>query len=149
MAPIKWFKLLLLNDSDLADEDINLSKRLKQSRKELSEHPSQISAVDIVGRYLKKLWGHAQTILRTQLDIDGISLRVAITVPAIWPHHAQKAMRKAADIAGITTRRPMGAPTLELIHEPEAASLSIMLERSLLPETKVKSQFEGRNCILA
>ncbi|KAI8689602.1 C2H2-type domain-containing protein [Fusarium sp. Ph1] len=136
MMPVKWFKLLLLNDSDLAKEDINLSKRLRQSRKELSEHPSKISAVNIVGRYLGKLWDHAQTILRTKLDIDGMSLRVAITVPAIWPHYAQKAMRKAADLAGITARRPMGAPTLELIHEPEAASLSIMLERSLLPEIK-------------
>lgn len=145
MMPVKWFKLLLLNDSDLAEEDINLSKRLRQSRKQLSEHSSKLSAVNIVGCYLGKLWDHAQAILRTKLDIDGMSLRVAITVPAIWPHHAQKAMRKAADLAGITARRPMGAPTLELIHEPEAASLSIMLERSLLPEIKVTSRLEDHN----
>ncbi|RTE74824.1 hypothetical protein BHE90_010742 [Fusarium euwallaceae] len=136
MKSIKWLKLLLLNDSDLADEDIDLSKPLKKSREQLAKHPSKISAVEIVGRYLGKLWDHAQTILRSYLDVDGLSLHVAVTVPAIWPHHALKSMRKAADIAGITAKRPMGAPTLEFIHEPEAASLSIMLEHVFLPEIK-------------
>ncbi|KAJ4327229.1 hypothetical protein N0V84_002359 [Fusarium piperis] len=134
--PVKWFKLLLLNDSDLAEEEIGGSRQLQEARIQLSMHTTQMTAVEVVGCYLGKLWDHTYAILKTKLDIDGIPLRVAITVPAIWPHYAQRSMREAAKLAGITAKRLMGVPTLELIHEPESAGLSIMMERSLLPEIK-------------
>ncbi|KAI8723147.1 hypothetical protein NCS52_00169900 [Fusarium sp. LHS14.1] len=139
MKPVRWFKLLLLSDDDLAKEEnqeVSRSKQLREARDQLSNNPGKITAVDLVGQYLKNLWDHTYKTLKTMVDIDSIPLCVAITIPAIWPHYAQNAMREAAKIAGITKRRTIGTPTLGLVQEPEAASLSIMQERGLLAEIK-------------
>jgi molecular chaperone DnaK (HSP70) len=93
----------------------------------------------VVGFYLRKLWEHTYLKLKTKLEIDNLPLRVAITVPAIWPPYAQKAMREAARIAGITDKRDIGATTLDLVQEPEAAGLSILYERCDLPEIQVNT----------
>ncbi|KAF4471843.1 RNA recognition motif domain [Fusarium albosuccineum] len=69
--------------------------------------------------------------LRTKLQrVEDISFRVSITAPAIWPPYAQSAMREVAKLVGITDERPIRQTLLELVQEPEAAGLSIMLERS-------------------
>ncbi|KAF5008343.1 hypothetical protein FDECE_5386 [Fusarium decemcellulare] len=144
MTPIKWFKLLLLNASDIAREEIRNSEQLKQAREQLSERSNNnITAVQVVGYYLKALWEHTISMLKKMLDLDNIPLRVAITVPAIWPHYAQTAMREAAKIAGIFKRRYIGATTLDLVQEPEAAGLSIMFERSEFPEIQLKECVKG------
>ncbi|KAJ4187529.1 hypothetical protein NW755_007022 [Fusarium falciforme] len=81
MEPVKWFKLLLLNDDDLnkvEHRDIKDSKQLKEARSQLQEHPDKPTALDIVGIYLKKLWDHTYTKLKTMMDIDTIPIRVAI-----------------------------------------------------------------------
>ncbi|RSL49418.1 hypothetical protein CEP54_012461 [Fusarium duplospermum] len=136
LEPVKWFKLLLLNDEDMAREEIAQSKQLQEARNQLSKHHPPPTATEIVGWYLKELWDHTYDTLKSMIAIDDFPLRVAITIPAIWPHYAQNAMREAAKLAGITAERPMGAPTLDLVQEPEAASLSIMQERELLPKIK-------------
>ncbi|KAK2600086.1 hypothetical protein QQS21_005172 [Conoideocrella luteorostrata] len=133
MAPIRWFKLLLLNDDDLIRDEIRNSQPLQQAREQLREHGS-LTPTQVVGRYLKKLWDHTYLKLKTRLEIDNIPLRVAITVPAIWPPYAHKAMREAASLAGITQERYIGATTLDLVQEPEVAGLSILFERSDFPE---------------
>lgn len=46
-------------------------------------------------------------------------------------------MREAANIAGITVDRDIGTTTLDLIQEPEAAGLSIFLDRRDFPEIQV------------
>lgn len=139
MEPVRWFKLLMLQDKDLVKEEIGQSKQLQEARSQLRNRPDQLTAIQLVGRYLRSLWDHAYAMLKTMVAIDDFPLRVAITIPAIWPHYAQSAMREAAEVAGITAERPMGAPTLDLVQEPEAASLSIMQERELLPKIKVNA----------
>ncbi|KAI8299691.1 Hsp70 family chaperone [Colletotrichum sp. SAR11_240] len=64
------------------------------------------------------------------MDIDDMRLRVAITVPAIWPEYARSLMREAAEIAGITNERDIGETTLILVAEPEAAALATLFEHN-------------------
>jgi len=139
MNPMKWFKLLLLKEDDVVREEILDSEPLKDARAQL-QGPNAPTATLIVGRYLGKLWQHTYSELKSRLDIDNLPLRVAITVPAIWPPYAHKAMRDAAEIAGILGERDIGATTLDLVQEPEAAGLSILFERGKLPEIEVPPQ---------
>ena len=136
MNPIKWFKLLLLKENDIVREEICNSEPLQYARAQLQGHKA-LTATEIVGKYLAKLWQHTYSELRSRLEIDDLPLKVAITVPAIWPPYAHKAMRDAAEIAGILDERDIGVTTLDLVQEPEAAGLSILLERGKLPEIQV------------
>ncbi|KAK4182194.1 hypothetical protein QBC35DRAFT_396464 [Podospora australis] len=139
MKPIKWFKLLLLKDEDIKREEIRNSEPLKDARKQLADYG--MSATQAVATYLEKLWKHTLSQLAQRLDVENLPLRVAITVPAIWPPHAEQAMREAAKIAKITIDRDIGATTLDLVQEPEAAGLSIFLDRRGMPEIQAKESF--------
>ncbi|KAK4227138.1 hypothetical protein QBC38DRAFT_478430 [Podospora fimiseda] len=141
MKPIKWFKLLLLKDSDIDRDEIRKSVHLEDARKQLASHRPPLSPTDAVGMYLGKLWKHTYSKLGSMMTVDNIPLRVAITVPAIWPPYAEEAMRKAAAIAGITEERDIGQTTLDLVQEPEAAALSIFLDRRDLPEIQPRETF--------
>lgn len=136
MKPIKWFKLLLLNNDDITKEDIRNAKQLQEARNILAKH-GNITAVQIVGRYLKKIWDHTYAALRSRLDIDDLPIRVAITIPAIWPGYAENAMKEAARIAGILDHRVIGETTLMLVQEPEAAALACLFQRNSSPEIEV------------
>ncbi|CAP68182.1 uncharacterized protein PODANS_7_4940, partial [Podospora anserina S mat+] len=121
MKPIKWFKLLLLKDQDIIRDEIRNSRPLKDAQQQIRARG--MTPTEVVGLYLKKLWAHTYKKLGEMLVIDNLPLRVAITVPAIWP-----------PIAGITIDRDIGPTTLDLIQEPEAAGLSIFLDRRDFPE---------------
>ena len=136
MKPIKWFKLLLLKDEDIIQDGVRDSEPLKDARRQLAEHG--LTATKAVALYLEKLWLHTYAQLSSRLDVDNLPLRVAITVPAIWPPYAEQAMRDAARIAGITAERDIGTTTLDLVQEPEAAGLSIFLDRRELHEIHVR-----------
>ena len=132
---MKWFKLLLLKDDDILSDDIRNSTHLRDAKELIAKH--RVTPVKVIGSYLKKLWEHTYAQIKSRLDIDNLPLKVAITVPAIWPPYAHKAMREAAKLAGILDDRDMGATTLDLIQEPEAAGLSTLFERGKLPEIQV------------
>ncbi|KAK0747241.1 hypothetical protein B0T21DRAFT_446196 [Apiosordaria backusii] len=139
MKPIKWFKLLLLKDQDIIRDEIRNSRPLKDAQQQIKARG--MTPTEVVGLYLKKLWAHTYKKLGEMLVIDSLPLRVAITVPAIWPPYAEQAMREAAKIAGITVDRDIGATTLDLIQEPEAAGLSIFLDRRDFPEIQPGESF--------
>ncbi|KAJ3544884.1 hypothetical protein NM208_g2806 [Fusarium decemcellulare] len=131
MTPIKWFKLLLLNASDIAREEIRNSEQLKQAREQLSERSNNnITAVQVVGYYIKALWEHTISMLKKMLDLDNIPLRVATHGP-----------RNLAALCADCDARYIGATTLDLVQEPEAAGLSIMFERSEFPEIQKGESF--------
>ncbi|KAF4947607.1 hypothetical protein FGADI_10288 [Fusarium gaditjirri] len=134
MKPMKWFKLLLLKNEDIAKEEIRNAPQLQQARDILSNSRRRLTAVQVVGYYLKNVWDHTYKALKSMLDIDNLPLRVAITIPAIWPAYAQSAMREAAKIAGITKYRDIGETTLILVQEPEAAALASLFQRHSSPE---------------
>jgi hypothetical protein len=67
----------------------------------------QKSAVDVVADYLRRLWGHAISILQNSFGavfMDNTQIKLILTVPALWDHSAQELTRKAAERAGITDR---------------------------------------------
>lgn len=137
---MKWFKLLLLKDSDIQREEVRNSEQLKLARQQLEQRG--LTPTYVVGQYLARLWAHTLDQLSSRLgpeNLENLPLRVAITVPAIWPHYAENAMREAAKIAKITVQRDIGATTLDLVQEPEAAALSIFLDRRVLPDIQVCS----------
>jgi molecular chaperone DnaK (HSP70) len=140
MKPIKWFKLLLLNDEDIAKEEVHTATQLQEAKRILS-NSMDTTAVQIVAFYLKKVWNHTYAALRSRIDIDNLPLRVAITIPAIWPAYAQSAMREAAKIAGIMDYRDIGVTTLTLVQEPEAAALACLFQRNSSPEIQVSNVY--------
>ncbi|KAL6363963.1 hypothetical protein LRP88_03394 [Fusarium phalaenopsidis] len=131
MKPMRWFKMLLLREEDIGKDTIQDSVYVREARQQLRERGR--SAENVVAIFLSKLWEHTLAQLGTKM-LDGLPFKVAITVPAIWPPYAEEAMRRAAQAAGILEYRHAGDTTLELIQEPEAAALSILLERRSLPE---------------
>jgi molecular chaperone DnaK (HSP70) len=141
MTPIKWFKLLLLNDEDIKRQDIRDSPQLQEAREALKKHRGRLTAVELVGKFLKKIWDHTYAELGKQNDIEDLPLRVAITIPAIWPAHASNAMKEAARLAGITDHRDIGETTLILVQEPEAGALSTLFHRQDHPLVKVFAPF--------
>ena len=127
--PIRWFKLLLLREDDLASE-FKGSEFILRGRKMLRE--SGKTATDLIGDYLEALWKHIlETIYkaRGKSVIEAMAFHVVITVPAIWKDYARQCMEEAARKAGILTARPAGPTTLAFAPEPEAAALATLCER--------------------
>lgn len=132
--PIRWFKLLLLNERD-AKYDLKSCEYLYDAKWRLEERSMDV--IGLIANYLRKIWQHTLSEISVQVDIDALPLRVAITVPAIWPQHAREKMKAAAQRAGILEYRPIGKTALQLVEEPEAAALATLFERKKYPETSV------------
>ncbi|GKU08220.1 unnamed protein product [Fusarium langsethiae] len=141
MKPMKWFKLLLLNKEDITKESGSDSTQLRQTIEILETLGEKITPVQVVGLYLKEVWNHTYTSLGSMMDIDNLPLRVAITVPAIWPDYAKNLMREAAKIAGITKHRAIGETTLITVEEPEAAALASLFQRNSFLEINKNDSF--------
>ncbi|KAI8679514.1 hypothetical protein NCS57_00229600 [Fusarium keratoplasticum] len=121
---IKWLKLLLLNEDEIQYDEIR-NWRIRQGQR---LHELGTTAVDVVSTFLRKIWSHTLNRLKVVLAFSLLPLRVAITVPAIWPPYAERAMRQAAQMAGILDKRDAGETLLRLVQEPEAAGLHFLLE---------------------
>ncbi len=104
------------------------------------------AAVDLVALFLKELWHHALTEIKHEIDVDCLPVKVAITVPAIWPSYARERMKEAARKAGINDYRAAGETTVALIEEPEAAALTTLFERREYPEIGVRAR-HSPNCM--
>jgi hypothetical protein len=125
---IRWFKLLLLKDEDLQD-DIRDSSFLNKAKTKLLE--LGITPEQAVADYLSLLWDHTMSSMKRARGagaVDGLPLKVVLTVPAIWKPYAHEKMRNAARAAGILNPRPCGETTLKLVSEPEAAALATLNE---------------------
>lgn len=126
--PIRWFKLLLVNEEDLSPE-LRASEFILRARKMLRQIKK--TASDLISDYLRSLWKHVlETITRDRGEtvLEALQFVVVITVPAIWKGYARQKMEKAARKAGILDRRPAGKTILTFVPEPEAASLSVLCE---------------------
>ena len=133
--PIRWFKLLLLNDHDVRD-DIRNSEYLRATR-EKTKRLGDDGPIQLVADFLRQLWRVAlrEIALEVKQDIlDSLPLKVALTVPAIWPGYAKESMKRAARRAGILDMRDAGETELILVQEPEAAALATLMERRAYPD---------------
>jgi hypothetical protein len=127
--PVRWFKLLLLQEEDLAPE-LRQSDFVLRARKMLRENNK--TATDLIADYLKALWAHILNSIkkaRSKTVIEALRFHVVITVPAIWKDYARTAMEEAAKKAGILDDRPAGSTTLAFAPEPEAAALATLCEK--------------------
>ena len=123
---IQWFKLLLLNGSDIP-EDIVKSSQFKNAVKQ--QESLGISRIDLVAMFLRGLWDHALAAITRSLGktkVDTSKLHIVLTIPAIWPHYIQNRMKAAAQRAGLLNDREAGKTTLDFLAEPEAAALAVM-----------------------
>lgn len=122
--PLKWFKLLLLDDEDM-DEKIRNSAQIKKARELLQA--SGKTAIEVIGDYLHFLWKHTIEAIEQDMGeeaVEGTPFRVILTVPAVWNHQAIGRMKNAAFKAGILANRLAGETELFFVGEPEAAALA-------------------------
>lgn len=123
--PVKWFKLLLIDDKDVPDH-IRHSPELatvKSRMKKLNKKP-----IEVVADYLRNLWGHSSNQIENEMGdtwMEQCTIRLVVTLPAIWPIYAQVRMRDAVKTAGILDGRD-NRSTLTFISEPESAALALM-----------------------
>ncbi len=116
------------------------SKQLQDAREKLQRQSGYESdgVIDLIAEFLKHLWEHALEEISREIEVDVLPLKVALTVPAIWPVYAREKMKEAAKKAGILDPRPLGAKTtLLLVEEPEAAAMCTLFDRRNYPEIGV------------
>ncbi len=137
--PIRWFKLLLLETKDLKRDMMDPSVPLEDSREKLRKHSGSEpgAVIGLIAGFLQKLWEHTLEEIKHEVDIDLLPIKVAITVPAIWPLYARQKMEEAAKRAGILKPRRVGTTKLILVEEPEAAAVSTLFDRRAYPEIEV------------
>ena len=128
--PLKWFKLLLLDERDVPS-DVSVSEQLLEARR-LQQHVNQ-DPIDIIGCFLRSIWNHSIDSISRALgpkQLGKCKFHVVITLPAIWPPYAQQRMKQAAKMSGILDTRACGDTTLRFISEPEAAALATLKDLS-------------------
>jgi hypothetical protein len=126
--PVRWFKLLLVQEEDL-EPSLRSSEFILRARQYLRLEGK--TAIDLIADYLRALWAHTlQSIAkaRGQTVLDALRFHVVITVPAIWKGYARRDMKQAAQNAGILDDRLAGETRLSFVPEPEAAALSTLSE---------------------
>jgi len=137
--PIRWFKLLLLQDRDLKPELLN-SPCLQDARKQVARLGSD-AVIDLIADFLSYLWEHTCREIALEMGADNVEalpFRVALTIPAIWPQYSRTMMKEAARRAKILKGRDIGETSLTLVEEPEAAALATLFERMPYPDVKVR-----------
>ncbi|RGP77335.1 hypothetical protein FLONG3_4570 [Fusarium longipes] len=122
--PLKWFKLLLLEATDLPAETA-ISTQLQEAHRLMNEAGKE--PIEVIAMFLRQLWSHSIESIRRAIGADLLErskYEVVITLPAIWPPYAQNRMKEAAQKSGVLDRRSAGATNLRFISEPEAAALA-------------------------
>ncbi|KAL6828349.1 HSP70 family [Trichoderma camerunense] len=134
----EWFKLCLLDESDIPD-DIRNAAQIKASQTSLRE--SNKPVVDVISDYLRGLWKHSIRNIRRAIGgqlVDISRFKVVATIPAIWPPYAQMRMLEAIEKAGILESRTAGDTILEFLTEPEAAALATINDMCTYNQTNMK-----------
>ncbi|GJC92712.1 HSP70 family chaperone [Colletotrichum higginsianum] len=139
--PLRWFKLLLVDEKDLP-LDVKHSSQIAAA-KALAKAANK-DPLEIISSYLRLLWNHSMECIGISAGEQTVKLcrfHVVITLPAIWPDYAKARMRNAAEHAGITQHRPAGKTSLTFISEPEAAALATTKDVTCKPQAKKGDYF--------
>ncbi|RDA94398.1 hypothetical protein CP533_2260 [Ophiocordyceps camponoti-saundersi (nom. inval.)] len=121
-VPLKWFKLLLLDEEDLPDY-IRDSHHIKEAKRQMQS--SNRHAVEVIGDFLRQLWGYGIEEMERSMgkrQVASLPFHLIVTVPAIWPLYARNRMQQALVHAGILSDKV----TLDFVSEPEAAAVAVM-----------------------
>lgn len=132
---VSWFKLGLSDEASarFQNEQPQRFAKLEDILARLKKKP-----VDVVSDYLRCLWTHTIQVIQRSIGKqlwENITIKIVLTVPAIWDHKAQELTRRAADVAGLLAR---SETTLELIGEPESAALAVFEEMGHLKKRGLK-----------
>jgi hypothetical protein len=116
----KWIKILLEPNHKYrkAIEPVKISNRLLGTLKK--------TAVEVVADYLRFLWTYTTDDIRRRQGDDYLSiysLRIILTVPAIWSDAAKDKTLQAARLAGLPS-------DITLVTEPEAAALATLRDKA-------------------
>lgn len=123
---LRWFKLALVNPSDL-DVGVRDSAQINDARRAL--HDLGMTPEEAISTYMKHVWEHCiekVKVAEGEETVDTSRFHVVFTVPAIWPNYARQAMEKAVKDAGILKRRKAGRTEHDFVSEPEAAALATL-----------------------
>lgn len=126
--PIRWFKLLLLNNEDL-QEGVKSSAFYLAAKEKVRREGRK--PVDLVADYLRFQWKHALEVIeksRGDQFLPSLRFHIVITVPAIWKGYARQSMQEAAEKAGILAPRDIGKTRLSFVLEPEAAAMATLTD---------------------
>ena len=131
----------MLNNEDVQKDLKDSTWPLENARRKLGRRAETDSnaVIDLVAKFLAKLWEHTLSEIRHEFDPELLPIKVAITVPAIWPLYARRNMEAAAKKAGILEPRRIGETKLILVEEPEAAAVSTLYDRQDYPDVEVQS----------
>ncbi|KAK7426412.1 hypothetical protein QQZ08_007167 [Neonectria magnoliae] len=127
---LRWFKLFLLEESDLC-RDVSTSSQLHEARRLMLD--ANKSTIDTISAFLLSLWHHSIDNIKRSHGAEWFNkckLHVVITMPAVWPHYAQQQIKRAAEMSGILDRRSCGKTILSFVSEPEAAALATLKDLS-------------------
>lgn len=115
----RWIKILLEENHKY----VTMVEPVKDSNTLLRKVDK--TAQEVVADYLKLLWDYTiDDIRKFHPDYKDIfSLRVVLTVPAIWSHRAKEKTLQAAKIAGMPGE-------IKLVTEPEAAALATLKDKA-------------------
>lgn len=125
----KWIKILLESDSKY--KAVEPVKKSTDLLKQLGTN-----AIDVVGAYLRFLWEYTLKDIQKRQGDDFqqiYSLRVVLTVPAMWSPAAKDKTLQAATRAGLPAN-------LTIVTEPEAAALAVLKAKSEQSELNVSIQ---------
>ncbi|KAJ4996040.1 Hsp70 family chaperone [Colletotrichum sp. SAR 10_66] len=139
--PLKWFKLLLVDDNDLP-RNVRDSPQITAARQLMKG--ANKDPVEVITDYLRCLWAHSIDSIRRSAGpklVDVCKFHVVITLPAIWPDYSKARMRRAVQHAGMLEERWAGETTLSFISEPEAAALATVCDLGRRPNIEVGDHF--------
>lgn len=125
----QWIKILLEPDSKFA----RIVAPVRDSNQLLAKLGKD--AIDVVADYLRLLWDFTMEDIRRKQGGDFrnvYSLKVVITVPAMWSPAAKDKTLQAAKAAGISA-------DIAVVTEPEAAALATLTDKEDRDELQVQS----------
>jgi hypothetical protein len=139
VEPLKWIKLLLLDEADA--KKLKKSADLRKAREALER--SGKSAERVCADYLNALWNHTIRDIRKEFGegMDRIPYRVVVTHPAIWNEKSIRKLREAIVRSRILVPRYCGETTLHFVSEPEAAALATFQDMGQRPNFKPNDTF--------
>lgn len=146
-SPIRWFKLLLIDEEDLPGEVRN-SEQVKTCRKQLRDLNK--TPVEIISFYLQNLWNHCLDLITRDIGkalVNVSRFHIILTLPAIWPQYARNRMQQAAKMAGLIQQRLGGETRLSFVSEPEAAALATLADMEKRPDLKADDTFIVVDCV--
>ena len=122
-----WTKLLLDQKAQISEfDDPNLKDTVQSSALTL---PQGKSPEDVVSDFLSHLYKHCMGVLGKRMTMGVLSatpIEFWFTMPAIWSDEAQYATKKAAERAGFGKSPSRELDSINMITEPEAASIAAL-----------------------